>query len=56
LAKTILVTPPKTNKKIKPETQRPTPSSSKSVDISIVSHEKILTLVGTPITIVAAVK
>jgi hypothetical protein len=56
LAKTILVTPPKTNKKIKPETHKPTPSSSKSADISIVSHEKILTLVGTPITIVAAVK
>jgi hypothetical protein len=56
LAKTILVTPPKTNRKIKPETQRPTPSSSKSADISIVSHEKIFTPVGTLITIVAAVK
>jgi len=56
LAKTMPVTLPKTNKKIKPETQRPTPSSSKSVDINIVNHEKILTLVGTLITIVAAVK
>jgi len=56
LAKTILVTPPKTNKKIKPETHNLTPSNSKSVDINIVSHEKILTLVGTLITIVAAVK
>jgi hypothetical protein len=50
------VTPPKTNRKIKPDTHKPTPSNSKSVDINMVSHEKILTLVGTPITIVAAVK
>jgi hypothetical protein len=56
LAKTILVTLPKTNRKIKPDTHKPTPSSSKSADISIVNHEKIFTLVGTPITIVAAVK
>jgi hypothetical protein len=56
LAKTILVTPPKTNRKIKPETHNLTLSNSKSVDIIIVSHEKILTLVGTLITIVAAVK
>jgi hypothetical protein len=56
LAKTILVTPPKTNRKIKPETQSLTPSNSKSEDIIIVNHEKIFTLVGTPITIVAAVK
>jgi len=56
LAKTIPVTPPKTNRKINLETQRPTPSSSKSEDIIIVNHEKIFTLVGTLITIVAAVK
>jgi hypothetical protein len=56
LAKTIPVTPPKTNKKIKPDTHNLTPSNSKSADISIVNHEKILTPVGTPITMVAAVK
>jgi hypothetical protein len=56
LAKTILVTPLKINKKIKPEIHKVTPSKSISADINIVSHEKILTLVGTPITIVAAVK
>jgi len=56
LAKTILVTPPKTNKKINLETQSLTLSNSKSVDINIVNHEKILTLVGTLITMVAAVK
>jgi len=56
LAKTILVTPPKTNRKMNLDTHRPTPSNSKSEDIIIVSHEKIFTLVGTLITIVAAVK
>jgi len=38
------------------ETHKPTPSNSKSEDINMVSHEKILTLVGTLMTIVAAVK
>jgi hypothetical protein len=56
LAKIILVTLLKTNKKINLETHKPTLSNSKSEDIIIVNQEKILTLVGTLITIVAAVK
>jgi hypothetical protein len=55
-AKITLVTPLKTNKKIKPKIHNVVLSYSKSVDSSIESHEKILTPVGTPITTVADVK
>jgi len=56
LAKTIPVTLLKINKKINLEIHKVTLSKSMSADINIVNQEKILTLVGTPITMVAAVK
>jgi len=56
LAKIILVNLLKTNKKINLKIQSVVLSYSKSVERSIDNHEKIFTLVGTPITTVAEVK